>query len=577
MRARLERPPTRRWARSTRPARWAVVTDFNTGATLLDKEADVQMPPSSMTKLMTAYLVYGMLKLGRLQLTQGLPVSEKAWRMQGSKLFVPLNGTVTVEDLIRGMIIDSGNDACIVLAEGIAGSEDQFVELMNKKAAELGLTNSHFANCTGWPDATHHMSMRDIATLAAHIIRDFPEYYHYDKETTFKYNGIEQQNRNTLVQKGLADGLKTGHTDAGGFGLVASADRAGRRIIVVVNGCTSMHMRTEEGEKLLEWGFREFENVTLFTAADTVETVKVWLGTQSTVPLVGGTRSGDHHAEAVAQHRKGGCAIQSARAGADQQRRHAGQAGDQRQRRAANGGASAGRRRCAATRLARARRGRAEPLRSWHLRAGSSSSRAVRGAGKGSVVASLTAALRAEGHAVLDTREPGGTPEGLHLRALLLAASGTVWEQEAELLLMVAARIQHVRRVIQPALAAGTHVVCDRFVGSTLAYQGAGRGMDPALILDLHRRLVDDTAPDLTVVLDIDPRVGLDRSRRRLAATGLDEGRFEDLALAFHDRVRQSFLAQAAEAPGRSFVIDAGQALETVQRAVLDRVHALLG
>ena len=269
-------------------ARWAVVVDFNTGATLLDKDADVQMPPSSMTKLMTAYLVYGMLKLGRLQLSQGLPVSEKAWRMQGSKLFVPLGGTVTVEDLIRGMIIDSGNDACIVLAEGIAGSEDQFVELMNKKAAELGLTNSHFANCTGWPDATHHMSIRDIATLAGRIIRDFPEYYHYDKETTFKYNGIEQQNRNTLVQKGIADGLKTGHTDAGGFGLVASADRGGRRIIVVVNGCTSMHMRTEEGEKLLEWGFREFENVTLFTAADTVEQVKVWLGSQPTVPMVGG-------------------------------------------------------------------------------------------------------------------------------------------------------------------------------------------------------------------------------------------------------------------------------------------------
>jgi D-alanyl-D-alanine carboxypeptidase (penicillin-binding protein 5/6) len=229
-----------------------------------------------------------MLKLGRLQLNQELPVSEKAWRMEGSKMFVPLNGSVRVEDLIRGMIIQSGNDACIVLAEGIAGSEDQFVELMNAKAAELGLTNTHYANCTGWPDATQHMSVRDIATLAAHIIRDYPEYYHYDRETSFKYNGIEQQNRNTLVQKGIADGLKTGHTEAGGFGLVASCERGGRRIIVVVNGCTSMHQRAEEAEKLLEWAYREFENVTLFTAADTVEQVRVWLGTARTVPLVGG-------------------------------------------------------------------------------------------------------------------------------------------------------------------------------------------------------------------------------------------------------------------------------------------------
>ncbi len=269
-------------------ARYAFIMDFNTGASLLDKDADVQQPPSSMTKLMTAYITYGMLKIGRLKLDQELPVSDKAWRMQGSKMFVPQGGSVKVEDLIRGMIIESGNDACIVLAEAIAGSEDQFVELMNAKAHELGLTNTNYANCTGWPDATQHMSCRDIATLAAHIIRDFPEYYHYDKETSFKYNGINQENRNSLVQKGLADGLKTGHTEAGGYGLVGSADRGGRRVILVVNGLTTMRARAEESERLLEWSFREFENVTLFNAGDTVETVKVWLGTEPTVPLVGG-------------------------------------------------------------------------------------------------------------------------------------------------------------------------------------------------------------------------------------------------------------------------------------------------
>jgi serine-type D-Ala-D-Ala carboxypeptidase (penicillin-binding protein 5/6) len=269
-------------------AKWAVILDFNTGATLLDKEADTPMPPSSMTKLMTMYIVYGMLKSGRLKLDQELPVSEKAWRMQGSKMFVPIGGAVRVEDLIRGVIVQSGNDACIVFAEAIAGSEEQFVEMMNAKAKELGLTNTNYRNSTGWPDPAQRMSCRDIATLARRLIQDFPEYYRYDSEKSFKYNNIEQENRNPLVQKGLADGLKTGHTDEGGYGLVASAQRSGRRVIVVVNGLTSMHQRREESERLLEWAFREFENVTLFTAADTIENAKVWLGDRPTVPLVGG-------------------------------------------------------------------------------------------------------------------------------------------------------------------------------------------------------------------------------------------------------------------------------------------------
>lgn len=269
-------------------AKWALIMDFNTGATLLEKEGDVPMPPSSMTKLMTAYIVYSMLKSGRLQLTQELPVSERAWKMQGSKMFVPVNGSVKVEDLIRGMIVQSGNDACIVLAEAIAGSEEGFVDLMNQKAKELGLQVANFRNSTGWPDPAQRMSCRDIATLARRLISDFPEYYKYDAEKSFKFGNISQENRNPLVQKGLADGLKTGHTDEGGYGLCASAQRAGRRVIVVVNGLTSMHQRAEESERLLEWSYREFENVTLFTAGDTVENAKVWLGAARTVPLVGG-------------------------------------------------------------------------------------------------------------------------------------------------------------------------------------------------------------------------------------------------------------------------------------------------
>jgi serine-type D-Ala-D-Ala carboxypeptidase (penicillin-binding protein 5/6) len=269
-------------------ARWAFIQDFATGATLLDKGADVQMPPSSMTKLMTIYLVYDRLKQGHMKLEDELLVSERAWKMGGSKMFVQVGTQVKVEDLIRGIIVDSGNDACIVFAEAISGSEEQFVELMNVKAKELGLTNSQFRNSTGWPDPEQHMSCRDIATLARRIIRDFPEYYHYDAEKTFKYNNIDQGNRNPLVQKGTADGLKTGHTEAGGYGLAASAKRGERRVIIVLNGLDSMHQRAEEGERLMDWAFANFEDVTLFAAGDVVERVPVWLGTSPTVPLVGG-------------------------------------------------------------------------------------------------------------------------------------------------------------------------------------------------------------------------------------------------------------------------------------------------
>jgi D-alanyl-D-alanine carboxypeptidase (penicillin-binding protein 5/6) len=269
-------------------ARWAYIQDFATGATLLEKQADDEMPPSSMTKLMTIYLVYERLKSGKMRLEDELPVTEKAWRMGGSKMFVQVGSTVKVEDLIHGVIVQSGNDACIVFAEAIAGSEEQFVEQMNAKAKQLGLAHSFFKNCTGWPDPEQHMSCRDIATLARRIIRDFPEYYHYDAEKSFKYNGIEQGNRNPMVQRGTADGLKTGHTEAGGYGLVASSLRNGRRVILVLNGMSSMHERGEESERLMDWAFANFENVTLFSAGDVVETAKVWMGTAPTVPLVGG-------------------------------------------------------------------------------------------------------------------------------------------------------------------------------------------------------------------------------------------------------------------------------------------------
>jgi D-alanyl-D-alanine carboxypeptidase (penicillin-binding protein 5/6) len=270
-------------------ARQALLVDFDTGATLLEKNADERMPPSSMSKLMTMYVVFDLLKTGRLRMDQLLPVSERAWRMGGSKMFVQIGAQVSVENLTRGVIVQSGNDACIVLAEGIAGSEAQFAELMNETGRRIGLRSSTFRNATGWPDPEQRMTARDLATLARRIIQDHPEYYRFYNERSFRWNDITQENRNpTLARVPGADGLKTGHTEEAGFGLTASAIRGGRRLILVVNGLPSMRARAEESERLLEWGFREFDNVTIFRAADTVEEVPVYLGDRPTVPLVAG-------------------------------------------------------------------------------------------------------------------------------------------------------------------------------------------------------------------------------------------------------------------------------------------------
>jgi len=261
---------------------------LETGTVLLQKAADERMTPSSLTKLVTAYITFSMLKEGRLRLDQTLPVSEKAWRMQGSKMFVPLGSQVAVQDLIEGMVIQSGNDACIVIAEGIAGSEEQFVERMNGLRQKLELTNSQFRNCTGWPDPDHYMSAHDVAMVAKHILQEFPDYYHFFNEKDYKFNNINQGNRNVLVDKGLADGLKTGHTDAGGFGLCASSSRGGQRIIEVLNGMPSSQARAEEGERLLSWSFANFETVRVVTRGERLETAPVWLGTAPTVDLVAG-------------------------------------------------------------------------------------------------------------------------------------------------------------------------------------------------------------------------------------------------------------------------------------------------
>jgi D-alanyl-D-alanine carboxypeptidase (penicillin-binding protein 5/6) len=264
----------------------ALLIDYDTGTVLLEKNADEAIPPASMSKLMTLYMVFDKLKHGELKLDDTLPVSEKAWRMQGSKMFVHVGDRVRVEDLLRGVIIQSGNDACIVLAEGIGGSEEAFADQMTEKARELGLTASTFKNATGWPDPGHLMSVRDIAILSRHIIEDFPDLYPLFSEIEFTYNKIKQGNRNPLLYKNMSvDGLKTGHTEEAGYGLSASANRDGRRLILVVHGLAGVNERSQEAERLIEWGFREFVNATIAKAGEPIETAPVWQGAAPEVPL----------------------------------------------------------------------------------------------------------------------------------------------------------------------------------------------------------------------------------------------------------------------------------------------------
>ncbi|MDP6345602.1 MAG: D-alanyl-D-alanine carboxypeptidase family protein [Alphaproteobacteria bacterium] len=253
------------------PAKQAMLIDHATGTVLFAKNAEQPMPPSSMSKLMTLYLLFERLAGGGLTMEDEFPVSEKAWRMGGSKMFVEIGKRVKVGDLVRGIVVQSGNDACIVVAEGIGGDETSFASLMNEKARELGLLDSHFVNASGWPDPDHVMSARDLARLAGALIDKFPQYYDLFAEKSFTFNKIRQGNRNPLLYKNIgADGLKTGHTRAAGYGLVASAVRKGRRLTLVVNGLTSVNQRSRESERLLTWGFREFGSYALFKAGEVV-------------------------------------------------------------------------------------------------------------------------------------------------------------------------------------------------------------------------------------------------------------------------------------------------------------------
>lgn len=271
------------------PASHMYLVDFATGSVLAEKASDAKMYPSSMTKMMTLYLLFSHLKDGSLTLSNQFTVSEKAWRMQGSKMFVPLGGQIALEDLLRGIAIQSGNDACVVVAEGIAGSEEAFAKQMNDTAKTLGMTHSNFTDASGWPHPEHVTTAHDLGVLATHIIRDFPDYYHYLSEREFTFHNIRQFNRNLLLGNASlkVDGLKTGHTDAAGYGITLSAvdPASGRRLVLVLNGLDSEAARAEEGERLLKWGFANFKNVTAFAAAQPIRHAKVWMGEAREVPL----------------------------------------------------------------------------------------------------------------------------------------------------------------------------------------------------------------------------------------------------------------------------------------------------
>ncbi len=269
-------------------AKQAFLLDAATGTVLFAKDADTRMPTSSMSKIMTMYVVFDALKAGKLKLDQVLPVSEHAWKQEGSRMFVNVGAQVKVEDLIRGVIVQSGNDASVVLAEALgSGSESAFAQIMNAKAAELGLKDSHFMNATGLPDEQHYSTARDLTTLATAIMRDFPEHYHYFAEVDFTFNGISQGNRNPLLYRNMnVDGLKTGHTEAGGFGLTGSAVREGRRMVFVLNGMQDMQARADESAKLLDYGYREFGLYPVVRAGDILANPPVWLGTSSHVQIM---------------------------------------------------------------------------------------------------------------------------------------------------------------------------------------------------------------------------------------------------------------------------------------------------
>ncbi|MDC3328023.1 D-alanyl-D-alanine carboxypeptidase [Pseudomonadales bacterium] len=256
-----------------------ILLDAATGTVIIEENAEMRLPPASLTKIMTSYIIASEIQQGRISLDDLVPISVKAWKMEGSRMFIREGTEVKVSDLIRGIVIQSGNDASVAMAEFIAGDEDAFADVMNQVAQKLGMTRTQFKNATGLPDEGHYTTAKDLSILARALIRDFPEHYKVYKEKYFSYNDIRQANRNSLLWRDDAvDGMKTGHTQAAGFCLVASAEKKDMRLVSVVMGATSERSRSTESQKLINYGFRYFESVKLYDGLESLRRVKVWGG-----------------------------------------------------------------------------------------------------------------------------------------------------------------------------------------------------------------------------------------------------------------------------------------------------------
>ncbi|NNF52505.1 MAG: D-alanyl-D-alanine carboxypeptidase [Gammaproteobacteria bacterium] len=267
-------------------AKGYIMLDHHSGVILAEKNADERLPPASLTKLMTAYVTFSELAQGKLGLDDLVTISEKAWRTPGSRMFIEVGKQVTVEDLLKGMIVQSGNDASVALSEHVAGTEDSFADLMNYYADQLAMANSRFRNSTGLPADDHYSTASDMAILASALIREFPDYYLWYSQKEFTYNDITQHNRNTLLWRDASvDGLKTGHTDAAGYCLVASAKKESMRLITVVMGTPSEKARADSSQALLNYGFRFFETHRLYAAGETIENARVWKADNETVAV----------------------------------------------------------------------------------------------------------------------------------------------------------------------------------------------------------------------------------------------------------------------------------------------------
>jgi len=263
-----------------------LLIDFNSGRVLAEKNIDKKIEPASITKMMTAYVIYKEIEAGRLSMDEEVIISKKAWRMKGSKMFIEVGKKITVATLLKGVIIQSGNDATVALAEHIAGSEATFADYMNQYAQALGMADTNFVNSTGWPNRKHLTTARDIATLAKAIIKEFPDHYALYSQKEYTYNGIKQYNRNKLLWRDkTVDGIKTGHTDSAGFCLVSSAVRNDMRLIAVVLGTRSEKTRASVSQSLMSYGFRFYETSKLYAAGESLNTVRIWKGDHENLNL----------------------------------------------------------------------------------------------------------------------------------------------------------------------------------------------------------------------------------------------------------------------------------------------------